>query len=72
MLQKVSLETFVQCSQAFIKRMMGRCFVEAYATGNFSAEQASHLAATIESLLKVTDQQASLAMPLPHVRHCRD
>lgn len=52
--------------------MMGRCFVEAYATGNFSAEQASHLAATIESLLKVTDQQAFLAMPLPHVRHCRD
>jgi hypothetical protein len=43
--------------QAFFRRMTARCFVEAFATGNFSSAQTGHLTDTVEALLK--------ARPLP-------
>ncbi len=34
-------------------RLTSRCFVEGYATGNFSSEQATDLTSVVEGLLKV-------------------
>ena len=37
--------------QGFFPRLLGRCWVEGYATGNFSAAQAAELAACVQSVL---------------------
>jgi hypothetical protein len=37
--------------QAFVPRLLARCSVEAYATGNLDARQAAELAARVEELL---------------------
>jgi hypothetical protein len=37
--------------QAFVPRLLARCSVEAYATGNLDARQAASLAARVEGLL---------------------
>lgn len=63
-------------------RLTSRCLVEGYATGNFSAEQASNLTSVVESLLKVRlfpgltcvradflDWQSSSEEHFAHVRH---
>ena len=39
------------CVQSFFPRLLGHCWVEGYATGNFSAAQAAELAACVQSLL---------------------
>lgn len=41
----------VLCVQSFFPRLMGHCWVEGYATGNFSAAQAAELAACVQSVL---------------------
>ena len=37
--------------QSFFPRLLGHCWVEGYATGNFSAAQAAELATCVQSVL---------------------
>ena len=39
--------------QAFMPRLLHRCGMECYVTGNYSQKEALHLAAHVERILKV-------------------
>lgn len=54
--------------QSFFPRLMGHCWVEGYATGNFSAAQAAELAAYVQSVLV---RPSMSLLPLSKLSRCQ-